>query len=122
VTPNGTAAVSSTLKISTNVTAATASNVKPVQPPLALAGLFAGFLCLPLLGRKNRQVRQMLSVGFMLVAATIVMAGMSGCGSDHPKPAPTPVTAVTPAGTYTVTVTGTAGATTHSAAYTLVVQ
>jgi Bacterial Ig-like domain (group 3)/Beta-propeller repeat len=122
VTPNGTAAVSSTLKISTNVTAATASNVKSVQPPLALAGLFAGFLFLPLLGRKNRQVRQMLSVGFMLVAATIVMAGMSGCGSDHPKPAPTPVTAVTPAGTYTVTVTGTAGATTHSAAYTLVVQ
>jgi hypothetical protein len=121
LTPNGTAAASSTLTIATNVAAAVASNSHVTQPPLALAGLLGGFLFLPLLGRKNARARQVLSVGCLLFAATVVMGSIGGCNGGH-SGGTSPGTSVTPAGTYTVTVTGTAGTTTHSATYTLVVQ
>jgi len=87
---------------------------------MMLAGMLASFLLLPLIGRRNRQVRQMLMVGVMLVAATVTMGGMSGCHGGHGGS--TSGTPVTPSGTYTVSVTGTSGTLTHSATYTLIVQ
>jgi hypothetical protein len=119
VTPSG-AAATSTLTIATNVTAATANSVSGTRPPMMLAGMLASFLLLPLIGRRNRQIRQMLMVGVVLVAATVTMGGMSGCHGGHGGS--TSVTPVTPSGTYTVSVTVTSGTLTHSATYTLIVQ
>jgi hypothetical protein len=87
---------------------------------MVLAGMFASFLLLPLLGRRNRQVGRMLCVGLMLMAATVTMGGMSGCSGGHSGS--TSGQPVTPSGTYSVIVTGTSGTLTHSATYTLIVQ
>jgi hypothetical protein len=124
VTPNGTAASTSTLTIATNVKAAAAAlhlasgeSQHPAVPnnrTIAVAGILASFLLLPLAGWKNRKVTKLLVIGIAVLALTGAIGGMTGCGGES--------NATTPSGTYAVTVTGTSGSLTHSATYTITVQ
>jgi hypothetical protein len=123
VTPNGTAAVTSTLTISTNVKAAAivlhlASGgaqhpAIPTERPIAIAGVLASLLLLPLAGWKNRKLRRLLAVSVVVLVAALATVGMTGCGGGSTK---------TPAGTYSVTVTGTSGSLSHSTTYSITVQ
>jgi len=122
VTPSG-APATSTLTIATDVKAAAIAmhlasgesqpTVVPAQRPIAIAGVIASFLLLPLAGWKNRRLRKLLTVSGVVFAAALATAGMTGCGGGSTK---------TPTGTYTVTVTGTSGSLSHTATYSITVQ
>lgn len=121
LTPNGTAAATSTLTITTNVKGALAalhlasSGSHPAtgkRQALAITGTLACLFILPLAGRRNRRVRLLLATCIPLLLLTIASAGLSGCGLNNN----------TPKGTYAVTVTGTSGSLSHSATYTITVN
>ena len=122
VTPTGTAAATSTLTIATDVRAAAAAlhiasqehpPVMSSEPRIAIAGVVASLLLLPLAGWKNRKLRKLLVLIAVIVGSALTMAGITGCGGGSPK---------TPAGSYTVIVTGTSGTLTHTANYSITVQ
>ncbi|HEY2399937.1 MAG TPA: Ig-like domain repeat protein [Steroidobacteraceae bacterium] len=104
VTPNGTAAATTTLTITGNVKAA-----------LALAGSFFAFLMIPIGGWRSRRPRRFL---FVLIPMLLLLfaIGVSGCGKG------TGGGTTTPKGTYSVTVIATSGTLNHSATYSLTVQ
>ena len=85
----------------------------PIRGEVALAGAFAAFLLLPLLGANNRKIRRrLLMLSSLILIAGIISLGVTGCAGG-----PT-----TPKGTYTIQVTGTAGSVSQSASYALTVQ
>lgn len=105
VTPNGTAASSTTMTIESNVKAAAAF----VSGSLSL-------LLLPMVTWRNRRRKGVVAAYISVVLPTIAAAAMSACGgtaSGGNK---------TPAGTYSVTVTATSGTLTHSSTYSLTVK
>ena len=123
VTPGSTGTATSTLTIATNLNPSSAalltepSRPTAARPPfrasLEIAGALAGFLVLPLLGAKNQKLRRLLlTLSSAILFATLAFIGMNGCGGG-----PT-----TPKGTYMIQVTGTAGALSESATYSLTVQ
>ncbi|MEO6806392.1 MAG: Ig-like domain-containing protein [Edaphobacter sp.] len=124
VTPNGTAASTSTLTIATNVaTASIAPHLAPggsqhSHTPIAIAGVLASFLFLPLAGWKNRKLRRLLTVGIVVFLGTLTTVAMTGCGGSGNGSG----SKKTSAGAYTVTVTGTSGSLAHSGTFTLTVQ
>jgi hypothetical protein len=104
VTPNGTAATTTTLTITGNVKAA-----------LALAGSFFAFLMIPIGGWRSRRPRRFLFV-LIPMLLLLVAVGVSGCGKG------TGGGTTIPKGTYSVTVIATSGTLNHSATYSLTVQ
>jgi hypothetical protein len=94
VTPSG-AAATSTLTIATDVKAAAIAQhlaliesrrtVIPAQRPIAIAGVVASFLLLPLAGWKNRRLRKLLTVSAVVFAAALATASMTGCGGGSTK-------------------------------------
>ncbi len=123
ITPAVGGMATSTLTIATNTQpSATAlqqgpSRITPdrssMRGEVALAGAFAAFLLLPLLGAKNRKIRRrLLTLSSLILIAAMFSLGMTGCAGG-----PT-----TPKGTYTIQVTGTAGSLSQSASYALTVQ
>jgi hypothetical protein len=118
VTPNGTAPSTSTLTIATDVKAASVTT-KPLCTPggaTSLAMLAGGGSLGLLLLRRRRKDPRLWLVQMGLVAAFVFTSAMIGCG--HGASA----TTTTPTGTSQITITGTAGATTHSATYSLTIQ
>ena len=117
VTPAGTAAVTSTLTINTNVASAVLH--PPAEPGRGPATALAflgggGFLGLTLWRRRKNKGLWYAQLGLalmILTASTIIGCGSSGSMST-----------TTPKGTYQISVTATAGSTTHSAPYSLIVQ
>jgi YVTN family beta-propeller protein len=88
-------------------------NRSPIRSEVVLAGAFAAFLLLPLLGAKNRKIRRrLLTLSSLILIAAMISLGMTGCTGG-----PT-----TPKGTYTIQVTGTAGSLSQNATYALTVQ
>ncbi len=117
LTPSGSNAATSTLTISTNVAVAALHQSTQRGPTsggaVTLASLEgAGLLGLLLFRSRRRNPRwRHLQLGLILALAGVCAA--IGCGSSGPT---------TPQGTSAITVTGTAGSTSHSAAYSLTVQ
>jgi hypothetical protein len=92
------------------------------QPPLpgqksggvvALASLAGGSWLGFLLLRSRRRNRNWWCLHLGMVSVLLVASAAMGCGSSG---------TTTPKGTSQITVTGTSGATTHSATYSLTVQ
>lgn len=117
VTPSGTNAATSTLTINTDVKTSALH-----QPPLpgqksggvvALASLAGGSWLGFLLLRSRRRNRNWWCLHLGMVSVLLVASAAMGCGSSG---------TTTPKGTSQITVTGTSGATTHSATYSLTVQ
>lgn len=102
VSPNGTAAATTTLTINSNVKAA-----------LAATGAILSLLLVPMAG--NRKRRNLLAICIPIVFLTLVELGMSACGA-------TGSSSKTPAGSYTVTITATSGALSHTANYSFTVK
>jgi hypothetical protein len=111
VTPSGTTAAVTTLTVKTGIAASASAR-------MGLAFLGGGALLvfgmLRVRGLHRRLAQLCLVVG-LLVLSGLAACGGSGGGSGGGK-------MKTPTGSYTVTVTGTAGATTHSASFSLKVQ
>jgi hypothetical protein len=117
LTPSGSNAATSTLTIRTDV-AASASHV-PLHPgqssggTVTLASLEVAALLGLLLLRARRGTTRWRQLQLGLILALAGACTVMGCGSSRPT---------TPQGTSAITVTGTAGSTSHSAAYSLTVQ
>jgi Bacterial Ig-like domain (group 3)/FG-GAP-like repeat len=116
VTPNGTAATS-TLTIQTGVNA-NASNqsrlpFKSAGGGVALASLTGGGLLGLLIMRTRRKTGKWGYLQLIALSALLASGLMTGCGGAAFS---------TPKGSSQITITGTSGATTHSATYSLVVQ
>lgn len=105
VTPNGTAASTTTMTIQSNVKAA-----------VVLAGSSLTLLLIPIVGRRNRKRSSLLLVSLSMLLATLATVAMSACGGTSGA------SNKTPAGTYSVTVTATSGSLTHSSTYALTVK
>jgi hypothetical protein len=125
VTPSGSAAVSTTLMLATNV--ATTSIRGPYQrgrPPVggetSLGLVLLGLSGLVSQRRKWNSVswRTLLSVLLLAVMAAVVVA----CGGGGSSGGGTTTSTTTPAGTSTVTVTATAGSLSKTASLTFTVQ
>jgi DNA-binding beta-propeller fold protein YncE len=123
ITPTAGGTATSTLTIATNTQSSATALLQepsrmtpdhsPIRGGLAIAGAFAAFLLLPLLGAKNRKIRRrLLMLSSVILVAAMISLGMTGCAGG-----PT-----TPKGTYTIQVTGTAGSLSQNATYTLIVQ
>jgi YVTN family beta-propeller protein len=121
ITPSAGGTATSTLTIATDVKASSAALRAersrparlPFKGPIAIAGAFAAFLLLPLLGAKNRRLRRLLlTLSSAILIATLASIGMTSCGGG-----PT-----TPKGNYMIQVTATAGTLSESATYSLTVQ
>jgi hypothetical protein len=78
-----------------------------------------GVLFLPGLSRKRHRWARILAA--MTIALLTLIVGCGG-GSSSPSPPPPQIDPGTPRGTYTITVSGTNGAATHTATFTLIVQ
>lgn len=118
ITPNGTAASTSTLTIATDVKSASLGT-KPFRTPggaTSLAMLAGGGSLGLLLLRRRRKAPRLWLLQMGLVAAFLFTSATIGCG--HGASA----TTTTPTGTSQITVTATAGSTVHSASYSLTVQ
>jgi len=116
VTPNGTATSTSTLTIATDVKTASLST-KPLRTPggaTSLAMLAGGGSLGLLLLRRRRKYPRLWLLQMGLVAAFVFTSVMIGCGHG--------ASATTPTGTSQITITGTSGATTHSATYSLTIR
>jgi Bacterial Ig-like domain (group 3)/FG-GAP-like repeat len=118
VTPNGTAASTSTLTIATDVKTASLST-KPLRTPggaTSLAMLAGGGSLVLLLLRRRRKDPRLWLLQMGLVAAFVFASAMIGCGNSASA------TNKTPTGTSQITVTATAGSMVHTATYSLTVQ
>jgi hypothetical protein len=120
VMPGGTAAVSTTLTVSTSVTAASLSAPSlPLRPDnkIAFAFLGGGALFAFTYRRIRRANKALTRLGFLLCfVVCCAIVGCSGGGSSKSTGNSTP------SGSYPLTVTATAGATTHSTVFTLKIQ
>jgi Bacterial Ig-like domain (group 3)/FG-GAP-like repeat len=122
VTPNGTAAITSTLTLTADILTASLTRTRhdfevAAILPLGLLSSVAIFT----LGRR----RKISWVVQLLALATIsTLLAAVGCGGHHTTTTtPPPATTNTPTpGTYSLTVTATSGATTHSVTYTVTIQ
>jgi hypothetical protein len=117
VTPSGTAAVTATLTLQTNVS--TAALDRPLHPgsgrhpggPGALT--FASLAGVLALASARRPARGFAFVKLLMAALLLAGSAALGCGgSGH----------TTPGGTSTLTITATAGAISHTATYAVTVQ
>jgi len=115
VTPNGTAAVTSTLAVQTNVAVMSARrNSLPGDGRGAVVLLSGTALLGWTLLRRRRRSWWFVQLALALVLLTVgAVVGCGGSGSGPNK---------TPPGAYTLTVTGTSGTTTETASYNLTVQ
>ena len=105
VTPNGTAASTTTMTIDSNVKAA-----------VAFAGGSLALLLLPMVTWRNRRRHGLLAVCLSILLLTLAAVGISACGGGSSS------SGKTPAGTYSVTVTATSGSLNHSATYSFTVK
>jgi hypothetical protein len=117
VTPNGTAAASTTLSVSTDVAAA-ALRLRSVSPgrgwkPLAGAILAVIFIGMGRLTRAGRRGSRILGALMLLGILSLMTNSCGGGNSSGSK---------TPKGSSTITVSATAGSLNQSATFTLVVQ
>jgi hypothetical protein len=104
-----TGSVSSTLTLTTGTGARSAAAASLVGGTSVLAGIFfLGFL---------PRRRRMSGAWRAMVAATVLLAALSGCGGGHAAP-----TTSTTAGTYNIVVTASSGSMTTSTAIGLTVQ
>ena len=122
VTPNGTAAITSTLTLTADTPIASLSPTRhdfevAVILPLGLLSTAAIFT----LGRR-RKISWPLQLLALATLSTLLAA--AGCGGHHTTTTTTPpATTNTPTpGTYPLTVTATSGTTNHSATYTVTIQ
>lgn len=118
VTPNGTAAASTTMTITTTAPSAQNRHVSGALSGWKVGALAAGFLLFPFLYKKRRLG------GMLVVLCTVSILAMSACGSGSSS---SPVSnSGTPAGASTVTITATSGsgssAITQTTTVTLTVQ
>ena len=119
VTPSGTAAATSTMTIATDVASAALIRYTPPARGSNSSGTTAlaflaggGLLGFTLLRQRRRNKRWFMQLG--LAVAALAASAIVGCGGSGGNK--------TPAGTYQITISGTAGSTTHSATYNLMVQ
>lgn len=116
VTPNGTAASSTTMSIATTAPSGQALLVNP----WSVGGLLAACALFPFFRRRGRALWMLL-----ILCATCLAIGSIGCGGGG-NHSTGPTNPGTPAGTSTVTVTATSGtgssAITHTTTVTLTVQ
>ncbi len=106
VTPNGTAASTSTMTIESNVQAA-----------ITLATGSMSLLLLPMLAFRTRKRSGRVAVVASILLVMLAAAGISACGGSKST-----VSTTTPAGTYSVTVTATSGSLNHSSSYSFTVN
>jgi hypothetical protein len=104
VTPNGTAASTTTMTIDSNVKAAA-----------AFAGGSLSLLILPMVAWRNRRRRGLVALCIPVVLLALATVGISACASNGGG-------SKTPAGTYTVTVTAASGTLNHNATYSFTVK
>lgn len=88
-------------------TTATTALLERLPGATTLCGVFAAFLIMPIMVRKDRKRTAVRSVAWLLlIGGSLSVLGLSGCGGGGSK---SPTTITTAPGTYTVPVTITAG-------------
>jgi Bacterial Ig-like domain (group 3)/FG-GAP-like repeat len=121
VTPNGTAAITSTLTLTADTPIASFTRTRhdfevAAILPLGLLGSAVIFT----LGRR-RKINWSLQLLALAIVSTLLAA--TGCGGSHPSSSTTTPTTNTPTpGTYPLTVTATSGTIAHTATYTVTIQ
>jgi hypothetical protein len=121
ITPNGTAAITSTLTLTADTPTASLTDRRhdfevAAILPLGLLSTAAIFTL-----RRRRKIGWTLQLLALATISTLLAA--AGCGDHHTTTTPPPATTHNPTpGTYPLTVTATSGATTHTAAYTVTIQ
>jgi len=108
VTPNGTAASTTTLTINSNIKAA-----------LVRAGAVFSLLLAPMAGWCNRKRRKLLAISIPMLLLALVTMGISACGGGGSS---TSNSSTTTKGNYSITVTATSGSLNHSATYSFTVN
>ncbi len=105
ILPNTTAAVTSTMVITTQK-ASSASAARPGSNPVALALLLPGALALGGLAWGARRRAWLLRLSLLTLVALVAMLGATACNAryNYFNHGP-PINPATPAGTYTVTIT-----------------
>ncbi|AXC09436.1 Multicopper oxidase [Acidisarcina polymorpha] len=119
VTPNGTAAITTTVTINTTAASAKVLPLLPSNSGPLYALVLPGIGALLGLGRLRRRLPAPLQRTAIATAALALGLGIGACGSGATMSSPQ--NGGTPAGTSTVTVTATSGATAHTAALTLTI-
>jgi hypothetical protein len=123
VTPNGSAAITSTLTLTADTPVA---SITPADRNFEVAAIFPlGLLSTAAIFTLGRRRKIGWTLQLLALATISTLLAAAGCGGHHTTTTTTtpPATTNTPTpGTYPLTVTATSGATTHAVTYTVTIQ